>query len=83
MHDRENCTICGKPVLGGHDQVAYLESPVMSFHLVQHLECRLKQEREACAAIADSHHRLAGGYADTNEAAKMAKSIANSIRNRI
>jgi hypothetical protein len=59
--DGRNCTLCGKPVLGGHDQVAYLESPVMSFHLVQHLECRLRQEREDCAKACEAEADLSQG----------------------
>jgi hypothetical protein len=58
MSDRENCTICGKKLYGGDNQVMYLESPIHSMHRFQHLECRLSVERakaiEECATIVDA-----------------------------
>lgn len=51
----ERCTICGQHISGGDDQVLFLARPVDSFHMVQHLSCRLRAERsterEACADL--------------------------------
>lgn len=68
--DHSKCQVCAGEVLGGDDQVHYLKTPLDSFHLVQHLRCYLKNERELYASLIEGREDLGEGR----------MSLAQSIR---